>query len=116
MTRRRVLFGLLLASAVLTCFAGWLWIASRPRVSLARFEQVKQGMTREEVIRTVGGSPGDYTMEGTVPDKGQFSNLEYRRCDEGLRVTGDPSLCGIAVVEGRTRCEASRKSTKISFR
>jgi hypothetical protein len=28
----------------------------------ARFEQVKQGMSREEVIRTVGGPPGDYSQ------------------------------------------------------
>jgi hypothetical protein len=33
MTRRRILCGLLLASAVLACFAGWLWMASGPRPS-----------------------------------------------------------------------------------
>ena len=60
MTRRRVLFGLLLASVVLAYFAGWLWMASGPRVTRERFEQVKKGMSREEVIRIVGGPPGDY--------------------------------------------------------
>jgi hypothetical protein len=61
MTRRRILFGLLLFSALLVGFAGWLWIASRPRVTRARFEQVHPGMSREEVNRTVGGPPGDYS-------------------------------------------------------
>jgi hypothetical protein len=32
-----------------------------PRVSRATMEQVKVGMTRAEVITTVGGEPGDYT-------------------------------------------------------
>jgi hypothetical protein len=63
MTRRRVLCGLLLASAVLACFGGWLWIARKPQVTRARFEQVKEGMTREEVIRTVGGPPGNYSRD-----------------------------------------------------
>jgi hypothetical protein len=61
MTRRRILFGLLLASAVLACGVGWLWVASRPRLTVARFKQVKEGMSREEVIRTVGRPPGDYS-------------------------------------------------------
>jgi outer membrane protein assembly factor BamE (lipoprotein component of BamABCDE complex) len=58
MIRRRLLCGLLLLSAVLACFVGWLWIASRPRVTRERFGQVKEGMTREEVIRTVGVPTG----------------------------------------------------------
>jgi hypothetical protein len=82
MTRRRVLCGLLLASAVLACLGGWLWMGSGPRVTRARLEQVKAGMSREEVIRTVGGPPGDYTIDGAVPDEGQ----SYWRCDYGLLV------------------------------
>jgi hypothetical protein len=58
MTRRRILCGLLLASAVLACFAGWL--VSHPRSMRARFEQVQKGMSRDEVIRTVGGPPANY--------------------------------------------------------
>jgi hypothetical protein len=54
MTRRRVLCGLLLLSAVLACFAGWLWVESRPRATLELAEQVKDGMTRDEVVRKVG--------------------------------------------------------------
>jgi outer membrane protein assembly factor BamE (lipoprotein component of BamABCDE complex) len=61
MTRRRVLFGLLLVSVVLACFAGWLWMARDPRVTRERFEQVKEGMSREEVIRKVGAPPGNYS-------------------------------------------------------
>jgi hypothetical protein len=57
MTRRRVLCGLLLASAVLACFAGWLVMASGPRITRERMEQVTRGMSRDEVIRTVGGPP-----------------------------------------------------------
>jgi len=60
MTRRRLLCGLLLASAVLACFAGWLWMADASKVTRARFERVKVGMSLDEVIRTVGGLPGDY--------------------------------------------------------
>ena len=88
MTRRRVLCGLLLGSAVLAYFGGWLWIASKPQVTRARFEQVKEGMSREEVIRTVGGPPGDY-REGRrpiTPDLDRFFGVEdaYWVCDEGI--------------------------------
>jgi hypothetical protein len=61
MARRRLLCGLLLLSAVLACFAGWLVMASGARVTTARFHQVEKGMSREEVIRVVGGPPGDYS-------------------------------------------------------
>jgi hypothetical protein len=86
MTRRRVLCGLLFASAVLACFAGWLWMASGPRVTMARFRRVKEGMSREEVIRTVGGPPGDYTRDGNMykPLKGLFVGFEGWGCDDGL--------------------------------
>src|SRR5262249_52829110 len=43
--------------AGVACFAGWLWITNARKVTRARFEQVKTGMSREEVIRTVGGLP-----------------------------------------------------------
>ena len=86
MTRRRLLCGLLLLSAVLVCFVGWLMIASGPRVTLARLEQVKEGMSREQVIHTAGAPPGDYS---TVPipavsTRGRF-DAHYDRwlCDDG---------------------------------
>jgi hypothetical protein len=85
MTRRRLLCGLLLASAVLACFAGWLWTTSGPRVTRARFEQVKEGMSRDEVIHTVGGPPGNYSRDDTI---GMPTGLRYHRyeswiCDDG---------------------------------
>jgi hypothetical protein len=60
MTRRRVLCGLLLVSVVLGFFAGWLVISNHGKMTRARFEQVKKGMSLEDVIRTVGGSPVKY--------------------------------------------------------
>jgi hypothetical protein len=84
MTRRRLLCGLLLASALLACFGGWLWVASGSRVSLVRFERVKKGMSREEVIRTVGGPPGDYSAERGGPFcKGLLPEHERWICDDG---------------------------------
>jgi hypothetical protein len=59
MTRRRVLCGLMLGSAVLACVGGWLVV--RPRSMQSRFEQVRKGMPLEEVIRTVGAPPGNYS-------------------------------------------------------
>jgi len=84
MTRRRVLCGLLLASAVLACFAGWLWMASGPRVTRARFEQVKKGMSRQEVIRIVGGPPSDYALAERYV-AGGIARLRYDEwlCDDG---------------------------------
>jgi hypothetical protein len=81
MTRRRVLFcGLLLASVVLACFGGWL--VSRPRSMLARFGQVKKGMSRDEVIRIVGGPPGDYsTKQSRLVE---FDAFECWSCDDGV--------------------------------
>jgi hypothetical protein len=83
MTRRRLLCGLLLASVVLACFAGWLVIASGPRVSRARFERVKEGMSREEVIRTVGGPPGDYSSGPALSYPAAFSGYHRWLADDG---------------------------------
>ena len=80
MTRRRVLCGLLLASAVLACFAGWL--VSRPWSMVARFGQVKEGMSRDEIIRIVGGPPGDYTTKQNRLV--EFDAFECWSCDDGV--------------------------------
>jgi hypothetical protein len=85
MTRRRILCGLLLASVVLACFAGWL--VRGPWSMWARFEQVKEGMTREEVIRTVGLPPGHYSNSGygeTPPEVRFEHGLEEWSCDDGV--------------------------------
>jgi outer membrane protein assembly factor BamE (lipoprotein component of BamABCDE complex) len=66
MTRRRILCGLLLASAVLACGVSVLLIANARKMTRAKFEQVQVGMSRAEVIRTVGGPPGDYSNGGSL--------------------------------------------------
>jgi hypothetical protein len=51
MTRRLLLCGLLLASVMLACFAGWLWMASGPhQVSRQQLGQVRVGMSQQEVL------------------------------------------------------------------
>jgi hypothetical protein len=56
-------------SAVIVFLAGVLgWnlylAAARPtwRINRERFEQIKEGMTRDEVIALIGLPPGDYTF------------------------------------------------------
>jgi hypothetical protein len=84
MTRRRVLCGLLLLSALLACLGGWLWIAS-PRVTRARLEQVRYGMSRDEVIHTVGGAPGDYSRGQVSINRHSIpSQHETWLCEDGL--------------------------------
>jgi hypothetical protein len=86
MTRRRVLCGLLLVSAMLACLAGVFLIASGPRVSQARFKQVNKGMSRQEVIRIVGGPPGDYSSGQYATTYGRARNywqVEGWFCDDG---------------------------------
>jgi hypothetical protein len=87
MTRRRVLCGLLLFSAVLACFGGWLVIASRPRMTRERFKLVKAGMSREEVIRTVGWAPGNYWS-----DRHCLIEIAYDLPQEGWWVCDDADL------------------------
>src|SRR5262245_35517185 len=53
-TTRRFFFGLLFASVILACFAGWLVATSSPRITRAPFERVKKGMSRQEAIRILG--------------------------------------------------------------
>jgi hypothetical protein len=54
MRRRRVIAGLAVLAVAVALIA--LWPRS-PRKSLTTFQQVKPGMTREEVYTTVGGPP-----------------------------------------------------------
>src|SRR5262249_13558425 len=87
MTRRRLLCGLLLLSALLACGVGVLWIASRPRFTRANFGQVKEGMSREEVIRIVGGPPNDVaTAADYVVGSGIARIVRYDKwlCDDGV--------------------------------
>jgi hypothetical protein len=116
MTRRRLLFGLLLASLVLACFGGWLVMSSSPRVTMARFRRVKEGMSREEVIRTVGAPPGDYTRDGNMyrPLKGLFVGFEEWGCDDGLLLVAfDDGGTATRVVLGDNTIEPSTLTERI---
>jgi hypothetical protein len=64
---------MLLASAVLACGVGVLWLARRPGATRARLEQVKPGMSRDEVIEIVGGPPGNYSSRRRAP----FTGIKY---------------------------------------
>jgi outer membrane protein assembly factor BamE (lipoprotein component of BamABCDE complex) len=59
MRRRRVIAGLVVL-AIVTVAAVALWPRG-PRPCRATFEQVREGMTNDEVCATVGGPPGSYT-------------------------------------------------------
>ena len=84
MTRRRALCGLLL-SAVLACGLAMLWFANARKVTQTRFERVEEGMSREEVIRMVGGPPGDYSRRELITTG--WSDLSWYHetwlCDDG---------------------------------
>jgi hypothetical protein len=84
--RRRLLFGLLLASALLAWRARVLWIASGARFTRANFAQVKKGMPREEVIRIVGGPPNDYATAEHYVAGGIARLVRYDkwRCDDAV--------------------------------
>jgi len=69
---------------MLACFAGWLVIASGPRVTRERFEQIKKGMTREQVIHTVGGPPGNYSRRHT--DLPALDLHETWLCDDSYMI------------------------------
>src|SRR3954463_15487213 len=59
MRRRRVIIGL--AVLALAAVAALLLWPRGPRPCRATFEQVREGMTFEEVCATVGTPPGNYT-------------------------------------------------------
>ena len=65
MNRRRVLvlFGLAFVAAA----AAVVFWPRAPRPSLATFNKVRVGMTRDEVIATIGAPPGDYTTRPYSP-------------------------------------------------
>jgi hypothetical protein len=77
--------------AMMAAAAYALWPRG-PRPCLATFEQVRTGMTRDEVIATVGGPP---TARGPWPSLQQKLGLtvirdEWRTEDGLLRVTFGP--------------------------
>jgi hypothetical protein len=58
MKRRRVIVVVVVLALVAVVAVFW---PRGPRPCRATFEQVRDGMTREEVAATVGAPPGDYT-------------------------------------------------------
>jgi hypothetical protein len=48
---------------VLMCIAAhtWFWPASRTNINVVSFQQIRKGMTRQEVEKLLGAPPGDYT-------------------------------------------------------
>jgi hypothetical protein len=91
MTRRRLLCGLLFASAVLVCVVGWRAIYAPGHVRA--YERVRLGMTLAEVEAAIGAPPGwyaepklggitsgpfgEYIRESGVPSK-SLLNPQYR--------------------------------------
>ena len=88
MRRRRVIAGLVvLAAAGATVVAVW---PRAPRPCLATFEQVREGMTRDEVIATVGGSPTTAPVPSLQQKLGITVLRDEWRADDGmLRVVFD---------------------------
>jgi hypothetical protein len=86
MANRKLLWSACVAFTLIIAIAVGLVLTSRlPRVTRQRFECVKKGMSWEEVIRAVGGPPGDYSSGNCFCQ----SNVRYPTykswlCDEGL--------------------------------
>jgi hypothetical protein len=86
MTFWRSRWGLLLAAATLVGIAAGLWWSSsrEPAFSRQRFERVEVGMSREQVIATVGGPPGRYSDATGPPFGVHYTDYEDWWSDEGL--------------------------------
>lgn len=80
--RTKRIAGGLSGLALLARLAVAVWPTSNPYPCRAKFDRVKVGMTRSEVIAMAGGSPGDYTIgevisssdisrDSTLPDPEQ---------------------------------------------
>jgi hypothetical protein len=80
MKRRRLVAGVVALS--LLVIVGYVFWPRGPRPCLATFQQVREGMTRDEVITVVGGPPGIYTdklIDGTI----YFFDCEVWLADDG---------------------------------
>ena len=90
MKRRRVIIWSVALAVVGVVF--FVIMPRSPRPCLSTFEQVRKGMTRDEVVATVGGPP---TARGPWPSLQQKLGLtvirdEWRTEDGLLRVTFGP--------------------------
>lgn len=91
MIRRRSRWLLLFGAAVVVAAVGLTAIGPAQRLQPSRetFVQVKEGMSREQVIATVGGPPGNYSTEWEIYSE-NLAPAELWACDEvWLEVTFD---------------------------
>ena len=89
MRPRRVIAGLVVLTVAVALVALW---PRGPRPCRATFEQVREGMTYDDVCATVGGPPGDYT--GRYPAQGDMlsslGGARWHAGDADLRVVFGP--------------------------
>jgi hypothetical protein len=86
MSKRSVLLGIALSLAsVLGLVAGLEYLSETRRVTRARFERVKKGMSFEQVVQIVGRQPGDYTTGryAILPHGIRYWKYKSWLCDEG---------------------------------
>jgi hypothetical protein len=91
MTRRRGWWLLLIGAAILVVAvaAAALRLSQQPRPSRETFVLVKEGMTRERVIATVGGPPANYSTEWEVFTENWAPSEVWHTDDFALAVTFD---------------------------
>ncbi len=78
------------AGLVVVVLVGWAWRASaantaRARAAFARAQQVKPGMTRDEVEAVLGGPPGDHRSDHDIvsPEHSSNGNADDWSGDDG---------------------------------
>ena len=88
MSRRRVLTvcSALLALVAVAMVATHIPWARPPAVSRQECDQLKEGMTREEVEEVIGGPPGHYATREYLPspDGSHYFKYDYWVGDEGM--------------------------------
>lgn len=83
-------------AAALVAVGVAVWWGTRPRVCEATMRQVRGGMTRDQIVATLGGPPGVYgefsegAIERAAADVEQLRRL---RADRGLPSDGDVWVC-----------------------
>lgn len=73
------------------------WFVTRPYPCRATFEQVRVGMTRDEVYSTVGGPPGVYGVPNTYRYKDVLCIHTWQAPDQGL---AEDSLLMVSFADG----------------
>src|SRR5262245_50516172 len=61
-TRRRILLSVALVGSLAAGVTVLLLAVDGPRIDRERFDRIREGMTRAEVIALLGALPGDYTF------------------------------------------------------